>query len=121
MDLPFEKIGIAHLACCLIANKSREDFLEVLSLIPTSAMEALFTKAASLGVGIELNQYDVSCTEEEIDTVFRMFRIAKACGCKFYFASDAHHPGDFKKAKERFERAVDILGLTEDDKFTVRR
>ena len=119
MDLPFKKIGIAHLACILISKKSRADFLEAVSLIPTEEMERLFTRAAELGVGIELNQYDVACPEEEIDTVYRMFRIAKACGCKFYFASDAHHPGDFAKAKERFERAVDVLGLTEDDKFII--
>jgi histidinol phosphatase-like PHP family hydrolase len=117
MDLPFGKIGIAHLACSLIANKSREDYLKILSLIPSSEMERVFNKAASLGVGIELNQYDICCPDEEVDTVYRMFRIAKACGCKFYCSSDAHHPADFLKAKERFERAVDILGLTEDDKF----
>ena len=33
MDLPFCKVGIAHLACCLINTKSREDYLEVISLI----------------------------------------------------------------------------------------
>ena len=52
-DLPFEKIGIAHLACKLIAP-TREEYLKTLSLIPEDEMRRLFDKAAKLGVGIEL-------------------------------------------------------------------
>ena len=55
--------------------------------------------------------------EEEADIVLRPYRIAKSCGCKFYCGSDAHHPAGLDKAKAIFERAVDMLGLKEEDKI----
>ena len=119
MDLPFHKIGIAHLACSLIAP-TKEEYLQVLDLLPSEKLEELFTKCAKLGAGIEINSSDVDCTDEEADTVLRMFRIAKACGCKFYMGSDAHHPKGLNEAKAKFERAIDMLGLTEDDKFYIK-
>ena len=119
MDLPFHKIGIAHLACNLIFSGSREKYIETLNLLPEDELKKLFTKAAKLGCGIELNYSDMSFGDEEADDVLRMFRIAKDCGCKFYFGSDAHHPSGFEKTKVVFERAIDLLGLTEDDKFII--
>ena len=119
MDLPFHKVGIAHLTCILLNKKTREDFLDTLSRISDDDMKRLFKKAASLGCGIELNQYDMAFKDSEEDVVLRPYKIAKECGCKFYFGSDAHHPGDFKHAKERFEKAAMLLGLTEDDKFII--
>ena len=53
-------------------------------------MHSLFKKAADLGVGIELNSFDMNFAEEEAETVLRPYRIAKKCGCKFYLGSDAH-------------------------------
>ena len=119
MDLPFHKVGIAHLVCPLIAP-TREEYMEVLSLIDGDEMTRLFTKAAKLGVGIELNSADMSYKEHEEDIVLRPFRIAKECGCKFYFGSDAHHPKDLDIAIARFEKAVDALELTEEDKFILK-
>ena len=116
MDLPFHKVGIAHLTCGLIAP-TREEYLEVLRLLPEGEMARLFKKAAELGVGIELNSGDMNFAEEEADIVLRPYRIAKACGCKFYCGSDAHHPAGLDKAKSIFERAVDMLGLQEEDKW----
>lgn len=119
-DLPFHKIGIAHLACRLIKGKHDEaDYVKILDGIRNEDMERLFTKAAKLGCGIELNQSDMVLFPDEQESVLRMFRIAKACGCKFYCGSDAHRPGYFTKTKEIFERAIDLLGLTEDDKFHI--
>ena len=43
-------------------------------------------------------------------------KIAKDCDCKFYFGSDAHHPILLDAAKVKFERMVDELDLSEDDK-----
>ena len=117
--LPFKKVGIAHLACGLINLESRESYLRTLNYIPIEDMQRLFQKAAELGVGIELNYDDVKCTDEEVETVFRMFHIAKSCGCKFYLGSDAHSRQDFENVDAAFERAVEILGLQEKDKFTL--
>ena len=82
-------------------------------------MKRLFEKAAGLGVGIELNSSDMDFTEEEADVVLRPYRIAKKCGCKFYCGSDAHHPNTLDRAKALFERAIDLLELTEEDKFII--
>lgn len=119
MPLPFHKIGIAHLVCGLINRKSREDYLETLRLLPDGEMEALFSRAAQLGCGIELNRSDMAFPEAESDIVLRPFRIAKECGCKFYLGSDAHHPSNFDRVKEIFTRAVALLGLEENDKFLI--
>lgn len=102
-DLPFKKIGLAHLTCGLIA-RDRSDYLKVLELLPEEKMNSLFKRAAEVGVGIELNSDDMNFSENETDTVLRMYRIAKANGCKFYMGSDAHHPNDLDKAKPIFER-----------------
>ena len=116
-DLPFKKVGIAHLACGLIQMDSREDCLCVLDLIPEADLQRLFQKAAKLGVGIELNYDDIKCKDAEVKTVYRMFRIAKDCGCKFYLGSDAHSLASFQKVDATFSRAINILGLQEKDKF----
>ena len=118
-NLPFNKVGIAHLACGLIQMHSREDCLRVLELIPEMEMRRLFKKAAKLGVGIELNYDDIKCKDEEVSTIYRMFHIAKDCGCKFYLGSDAHSLDVFENVDVFFSRAIDILGLREDDKFVL--
>ena len=121
LPLPFRKVGIAHLACPLLDRRSREDYLRTLDCIADADMYRLFEKAAARGCGIELNGSDVNFRESEGECVKRMFRIAKECRCKFYFGSDAHHPKDFLHAREIFERAADILGLSEEDKFQLRK
>ena len=120
MDLPFRKIGLAHLTCGLIAP-NRSDFLQILNLLPSDKLTEIFGKAAKLGVGIELNAGDMSFAQEEADTVLRIYRIARSQGCKFYMGTDAHSHSSFEKAKAIFERAIDILELTEDDKFHIQK
>ena len=127
MPLPFEKVGLAHLVCPLLARLNfetppfpRETYLEILEMLPEEEMKRLFTKAAKLGVGIELNSDDMKFADHEANTVLRPFHIAKACGCKFYCGSDAHHPAALDAAKPIFERAVELLGLQEEDKFILR-
>ena len=117
MDLPFHKIGIAHLICGLIWKGDRAKYLETLDSITDSDMHRIFAKAARLGVGIEIN---MSYPDEERDTVLRPFRIAKEEGCKFYLGSDAHHPAGLDNARKKFERAIDDLELTEEDKMIIK-
>ena len=117
MDLPFEKIGIAHPVCPLIWKGDRAKYLATLDAISEADMHRIFAKAARLGVGIEIN---MSYPDEERDTVLRPFRIAKEEGCKFYLGSDAHHPGGLDNARKKFERVIDDLELTEEDKFILK-
>jgi histidinol phosphatase-like PHP family hydrolase len=117
MDLPFEKIGIAHLICPLIWKGDRAKYLATLDAIAEADMHRIFAKAARLGVGIEINML---YPDEERDTVLRPFRIAKEEGCKFYLGSDAHHPAGLDNARKKFERAIDDLELTEEDKMIIK-
>ena len=123
MDIPFRKVGIAHLACSLLARGAEEGFESAeqardatLDLIPDTEYERVFKKAAELGVGIELNYGDM---RKATESTLRPFRIAKAQGCKFYCGSDVHHPKDFMGVKEVMEKSFERLGLTEDDKFHI--
>ena len=117
MELPFYKVGIAHLACSGI-GRGRDEYKEILSLIPEKEMKRLFRKASGVGVAIEINYDDMIIAMEEGELVLKMFRIAKECGCKFYLGSDAHHPVIFEKCIEVFQWAIDVLGLTEEDKHS---
>jgi histidinol phosphatase-like PHP family hydrolase len=116
-DLPFHKVCIVHLTCHLFNRKSREDYLQTLDMIPQSELDRVFTRVAQKGCGVELNQGDMSFSDSEADTVLRIYKTAKKCGCKFYLGSDAHHMNYFDKSNETFARAIDLLDLTEDDKF----
>ena len=117
-DLPFKKIGLAHLNCELL-EPTAEEYLEMLHLITDDEMRRVFAKAAEKGVGIEINADDFSFKYGGVESVLRPYFIAKECGCKFYCGSDAHHPHELEAAKAIFERAIDLLGLEETDKFLI--
>lgn len=117
MELPFHKIGIAHLTTHLIAREDWQEHISILDSISNKTFEDIFGVAAQKGVGIELNMNCDSYKKDELERVLRPYRIAKEQGCKFYFGSDAHHPDTFDTAKHRFECIVDDLELTENDKF----
>ena len=117
-SLPMHKTGIAHLACHLICRGDRAGLHRTLDRIPTAELERLFAKAARKGAGIELNLDDMRrAMPDENDSVLRIFRTAKACGCKFYLASDAHNHQDMCIGTGPMEWAIEKLELTEDDKF----
>ncbi len=121
MDLPFHKMGLAHITCNLI-GPTRAEYLEVLKLIPERGIKRLFKKAAEVGIGIEINSSALRfANEEEAEMVLKVYKIAKECGCKFYCGSDAHHPDALDIAKSVFEDIIDRLELTEDDKFHIAR
>ena len=113
-DLPFEKVGVAHLTCSLIW---RDRYLEVLRLIPDEEYHRLFERAAKCGIGIELNFPAIGMDAECAELTLKPYRIAREEGCRFYLGSDAHHPAGLAAAKANFEAIVEQLGLTEDDKI----
>jgi histidinol phosphatase-like PHP family hydrolase len=84
-------------------------------------MERLFKEAAKVGIGIELNAHVFNFSAEDKNVALLPYQIAKEYGCKFYCGSDAHHPQDFDIAKPMLEKAIDLLELTEDDKFHIKR
>ena len=119
-DLPFHKVGIAHITDGLIHRTDREFRMKILNLLPENKLIDLFSKARDLGAGVEINASAVNCPEECLDTVLRIYRIAKECGCKFYVGTDTHHPGDFDVRIKRVKKFVGLLGLIEEDKFILK-
>ena len=119
-DLPFHKVGIAHLTCGLTNRSTSENWRKTFESIKKDDMRRLFEKAAKLGVGIELNRDDIKRILNEGEQYFDTYKVAKECGCKFYMGSDAHSRGVSKNAREYFEKAVDCIGLEESDKFLIR-
>ena len=117
-SLPFGKVGLAHPTSGLVNNTAPLAHHETLSRIPDSEIERLFFKASARGCGIELNYADM----REIDyaPILRFYRIVKSCGCQFYLGSDAHEPSELAHSFSVWEHAIDLLGLTEDDKFQIK-
>ena len=112
MDLPFHKCGLAHFTL---------GPLKAYELFSDEEYREIFGLAAQKGIGVELNFseeriYRVSSPQDE-EILLRPYRIAKEMGCKFYLGGDAHDPECLASRKLWFERMVDMLELTEDDKF----
>lgn len=120
-SLPFHKVGLAHLTTCLInwRRKSKTEYFATLDAIDETKAARLFSKAAALGCGIELNLSDLRNAGEDIDKVLHLFHVAKACGCKFYLGSDSHETQEFDGFHELFEQAITKLALQESDKFYI--
>lgn len=119
-DLPFERVGLAHMTCSLMAPRNPRDHLEVLQSVSDATMTDLFREAAGLGMGIELNFSLQSYRDADREAVLRPYRLAREAGCKFYFGSDAHHPQGLLEAPANFNAIVDALDLRESDKFILK-
>ena len=49
--------------------------------------------------------------------MLRLYRLAREEGCRFYLASDAHHPAELSLVPDRAPAVIEALGLTEADQF----
>ena len=116
-DLPFHKTGIAHLTCPLACARVKDGVIRLIDGISDETFRELFSSAAAKGLGIELNFDAFARAGAEKEAEYRPYRIAKECGCKFYFGSDAHHPEELEKAVDNFNEIAKTLQLSESDKF----
>jgi hypothetical protein len=80
----------------------------MLALISDQTFGDLFTEAARRGIGLEINPW--TNTPES----YRMFAVAKACGCKFTLGSDAHGGGEMPQLA-RVAECIEHVGITEHD------
>lgn len=90
---------------------------DLLPMIGDDTFKRLFDRTAEKNIAFEINlSYTKNMTPEEIadDCHIRMFRIAKDCGCKFIFGSDAHDSSQHL-FYQNADTVYDILGLCEDD------
>lgn len=89
LDLPWRKIGIAHLSCGLLNRGGT--VTEVFRLMPSERLKKIFRTFAERGTGIELNAGSFpDKAPEDFSEIMRPYHIAREEGCKFYFCSDAH-------------------------------
>lgn len=118
-DLPWYKVGIAHLTCPLIAKGEWKNHIDVINFISDSTFRELFYNTALKGAGVELNIPISKYNDEERKMILRPYKIAAECGCKFYLGSDAHCLEAFKGAKTGFEKILKLLDLKESQKFRI--
>ena len=118
LDLPWKKVGIAHLNGYLTFREG--DPVKVYSIMDEERLKKAFTFLAARGAGIEIN---TSCFEagwrEREDDQLRLFRIARDCGCKFYIGSDAHSVEGMEGMLEVAREVVDLLELTEEQRYRI--
>lgn len=104
---------IAHPFCA--GGYNYEENSEMLKMISDEKLYEMFENMASGNVGydISVNNFVIS-PGVYIDQMFRLIRIAKECGVKFTFGTDAHTVDGLNnavKSAEIYERA----GFTPDD------
>lgn len=120
LDLPFEKVGIAHMTVKLTFLRNIAERYKIFDGMDEKRLRDIFSFFAANGSGIELNAKCFPDDDtEHFDSYMRIYSIAKDCGCRFYCGSDAHalsHLDDMKKA---CEKAVRALNLTEKDRYIV--
>ena len=118
LDLPWNKVGIAHPNCGLIFREG--DINKVFRLIDEKRYRSVMRSFAAKGAGIELN---TGCFGKEYigheEDQLRLFRMAKEEGCKFYLASDAHHPTELDLVPLRAPDIIERLELTETDQYHI--
>ena len=95
----------------------------LIDMIPDEVFQRLFEETAEKGIAVEINlgKYRKLSGEEIVKCPqIRMFKIAKACGCKFLFGTDSHdcgHHDSFGNA----DLLADILQLSERDIAEIAR
>ena len=118
MDLPWHKVGIAHMVCGLIFSEGDET--KVYNLVDEGRFRAVMRRLAGLGAGIEINLASFGRGwQDRADSYLRLYRFAKDEGCKFYLASDAHHNEELDLIPLRAPAVIEALGLTEEDQFRI--
>ena len=112
--------GIAHPFSLVRCEYPCDDLIE---LISDDEFKDLFARTAEKGIALEFNigsfMGGLHRLGLEIDRagdcqLMRMFRIAKAEGCKFFFGTDAHGVGHLE-GLDCMDPLADCLGLTDDD------
>ncbi len=117
MDLPFEKVGIAHLTGTLMYKEG--DVKKIFRLMDETRLMKVFDFFAKKGAGIELNASSFPDFELDKDAWLRLYRMAKKAGCTFYAASDAHSIEALDDIQKYLPAVVSNLGLTDKEQYLV--
>ena len=112
MAHPFQAV------CCPYDNRI------LISLITDDEYRRLFDRTAENGIAIEINTscwYQKTDAEVEADPVWHLFSLAKECGCRFTFGSDAHDHQVHSVYAAHTALACRLLALREVDLAIITR
>ncbi len=115
LDLPWTKVGLAHLTCPLLYAAG--EVREVLALLDSNRFLRAFEQYAKRGVGIELNAGCFADGPTQSMLSLQLYRWAKQAGCRFYCGSDAHSRASLDEVGRILPAVVQALELTEQDRF----
>lgn len=93
------------------------DYNILINLVSDDCYKRLFYRTAEKEIAVEINMgaYRLFTPDEiEQSSKIRMFRLAKECGCKFIFGSDAHS-ADGQEGYEKSSILMELLELKEKD------
>ncbi len=119
LDLPWNKVGIAHLTCNLLFKEG--DVGAVLRRLDEHRLLRVFDKLGRAGAGIELNASSLAGWQAAPDTWLRPYRLAKRAGCRFYSASDAHALENLGQVSAVIPGVVAALELTDRHRYRIPR
>ena len=116
-DLPFRKIGLAHLTCSLMFREGK--IADVMRTINEARLLRILKGYAAAGTGVELNAFAFSEMADRPDDILKIYRIAKEAGCRFYSSSDAHSVEALDSVPQTLPAVIQALGLTEADAYRI--
>lgn len=116
MDSPLRKYvkTMAHPFCAVCCPYGYE---EMLGMISEAEFKKCYGACAENGIAVEINLSkfrSYSVAEIAASNNIRQFRIAKDCGCKFTFGSDAHTMWHMENFRD-FYVVSELLELSEED------
>lgn len=116
-NLPFRKIGLAHLTIGLMFREGR--IADVMHAMSEARLLRIMKGYAAAGTGIELNATAFSEMTDRPDDILKIYRIAKEAGCRFYCSSDAHSVEAMDGVPKNLPAVIQALALTEADAYQI--
>ena len=99
---------------------------EIIDGISDDCLKECFSMAKEKNISIEIHaclyRRDTPLNADGLsDRYLRILSVAKDCGCKFHFGSDAHDPKAFVGSHDKLRKAARLLGITGDDLWDVAK
>ncbi len=119
-------LGVPTAICHPLYPLCAPDQQEILDGMTDEQLADCYTLAAQHDKSIEIHaclyRNTVTLDEEGLSPSYiRMLAIAKECGCKFHFGSDAHEAKSFVNKHGLLQRAAERAGICKDDLWHLAR
>lgn len=101
-----------------VVGYPKDKLKALIDSVSDDEFKRIFDETAERGIAYELNVGGgMQNSRETIESfpTLRLARLAKECGCKFIFGSDAHAAREWRYYIENATLTAEIIGITEDD------